>query len=129
PPGPGSATAVVSIPALGLPGQELERPDVAGADRASRGDAGIERSDWERAWVIILTCIGIGVEATARCRGRGRRGPRRRSRPSSAPLDPAPGPSGSSLSRTIPRFPFTWLRGVLRPGSLVTAAAKVSVGR
>jgi hypothetical protein len=86
PPGPGSATAVVSTPALGVPGQELERPDVAGADRASRGDAGIERSDWERAWVIILTCIGIGVAATARCRGLGRRDPRRGGRPRPAPL-------------------------------------------
>ena len=117
-----NAPGAVSIPTVGVPGHEPTGSEVASADRASRGDAGLDRSDWGRAWVIILTCIGLGTEVSARCRGLGRRNPCRGQRRSPASLGPARGPSGSSLSSSIPRFPLTWLRSVLRPSSPVTPA-------
>ncbi|HZW31770.1 MAG TPA: hypothetical protein VFF52_13740, partial [Isosphaeraceae bacterium] len=123
-----NAAGVVTIPAVGVAGQEVKGSEVADLHRAFRGDAGPDRSDWERAWVIILTCIGIGTEATARYRGFGSRNPRRGERSGRAPLGHARSSSWSSPSRTMPRFPLTRRRGDLRPGSLVTAA-KVPVGK
>jgi hypothetical protein len=125
---PEQASGVLSIGALSGPGPEPEGSAIASADRVSGGDAGFDPSDWERAWVIILTCIGIGTEASARCRGLSRRNPLRPRAAVRASLGPGPGSSWGSISRTIPRFPLTWLRGLLRPGSLV-APAKVPLGK